>query len=172
MGASGSGKTMLLRAVADLDPHEGSVFLADIECRDLSGPEWRRRVGMLPSESQWWFDRVRDHFTDIEPQWLKRLGFTSGVLDNEVSRLSSGERQRLALLRLLCGRPAALLLDEPTANLDPENGAAAEHLILSYAKANEAPIIWVSHDLGQVRRLADRRYWLNDGRLRPESSAE
>ncbi|HRY16157.1 MAG TPA: ABC transporter ATP-binding protein, partial [Candidatus Competibacteraceae bacterium] len=53
-GVSGSGKSLLLRAIADLDPHSGEVWLDDQPRSRLSPPEWRRRVGLLPTESHWW----------------------------------------------------------------------------------------------------------------------
>ncbi|MBU3915148.1 ABC transporter ATP-binding protein, partial [bacterium] len=64
-GQSGCGKTMLLRSIADLDIHSGEVFLDDVEAGSTEAPEWRKKVGMLPAESQWWFDIVGDHFSEL-----------------------------------------------------------------------------------------------------------
>lgn len=164
-GPSGSGKTLMLRAIADLDSHGGRVLLGDVEDSRLSAPEWRRRVGLLPAESQWWHDTVGDHFSGIETAWLHTLGFNDGVMAWQVSRLSTGERQRLALLRLLGNRPEALLLDEPTASLDPDNVRRAEELIAAYRQEGESPVLWISHDPEQIRRVADRSYRMNAGRI-------
>ena len=128
-GPSGSGKTSLLRAIADLDEHEGNVSLDGIECNGLRAPDWRRRVGLLPAESDWWYEHVGEHFAAVSEDGLKQLGFDSSMLGRKVLRLSSGERQRLALLRLLANEPQVLLLDEPTASLDPKNTRRAEQLI-------------------------------------------
>jgi UDP-glucose/iron transport system ATP-binding protein len=164
-GPSGSGKTSLLRAIADLDVHEGNVLLDDIECNGLSGSQWRRRVGLLPAESTWWYEHVGEHFAAVGDGELKQLGFDRSVLERRVLRLSSGERQRLALLRLLANEPNVLLLDEPTASLDPKNTRGAEQLIAQYRRKHGAPILWVSHDPRQIKRVCDRHLRLVAGRL-------
>ena len=153
-GASGAGKSLFLRALADLDPHRGEVYLDDVPCSALPAPEWRRRVGLLPAESQWWHDTVGAHFhSGIDRRQADLLGFPPEVADWSIARLSSGEKQRLALLRLLRNRPEVLLLDEPTANLDPATGARVEELILSWQRENGGAVVWVTHDLDQARRL-------------------
>jgi ABC-type lipoprotein export system ATPase subunit len=167
-GPSGSGKTRLLRAIADLDPHEGGVSLGEIIQDQVPGPEWRRQVGFLPAESHWWHTLVRDHFPNSDPELLKALGLEKECLDWEISRLSSGERQRLALARLLMGRPRALLLDEPTANLDHNNSSRVERLIRDYRDSSGATVIWVSHDQGQRRRVGDRGFVIRDSNLEEE----
>lgn len=174
-GASGSGKSMLLRACADLDPHRGNLFLTENdterEAREFTAPRWRRRVGLLPAESQWWHDIVGDHYNgDVATPWLETLGFTTETLRWPVARLSTGERQRLSLLRTLSVRPRVLLLDEPTASLDPENVAAVEALIELYRIEEGAAILWVSHDPQQRVRVATRRYVMEDGGLREEGA--
>ncbi len=155
MGRSGSGKTLLLRAIADLDMNEGTVSL-DGQFRDeMSGPEWRKKVGLLASESKWWHESVGQHFKSSEFNFLCDLGFTDeSVLRWEVSRLSSGEKQRLALARLLSRSPNALLLDEPTANLDSDSVALVENVIDRYRKERCVPVIWVAHDVLQLNRVA------------------
>ena len=157
-GPSGIGKTLLLRSIVDLDCHDGRVLLDDVEAQTIDAPTWRQRIGMLPAESQWWFDTVGEHFSDISEEWLERLGFEDGTLRWEVSRLSTGERQRLALLRLLGNRPRALLLDEPTASLDVSNVGEVETIIREYRRAHVAPVLWVTHDPEQAKRVADRRF--------------
>lgn len=164
-GPSGAGKTLLLRALADLDAHQGEVYLDDTPCRRVRPPEWRRQVGLLPAESQWWKDTVGEHFTAVDENAFERLGFERDVLSWSIARLSSGERQRLAVLRLLANRPEALLLDEPTANLDPVNVKRVEELIQDYRRREQAAVLWVSHDAQQIQRLADRHLRIENGRL-------
>ena len=168
-GHSGAGKSRLLRAIADLDVHEGSVSCQGIAARDLKPSDWRRRVGMLAADSQWWRDRVEEHF-DTPPamEQLQALDLAPGLLGELVARLSSGERQRFALLRLLANRPRVLLLDEPTANLDPGNVTRVEKLVVEYMVTEDAGVLWVSHDPLQMTRVAHRKLWLEAGRLGPE----
>lgn len=164
-GESGSGKSQLLRAIADLDPHGGALMLAGVDACDMAPEQWRRQAGLLPPESSWWLPRACDHFTDGAAAGLERLGLDSAVLQRPVARLSSGERQRLALLRLLANGPRVLLLDEPTANLDADNTRRVEALIGDYLGAHAAAAIWVSHDRGQVARVANRHMALQGGHL-------
>ncbi|QTA90239.1 ABC transporter ATP-binding protein [Desulfonema magnum] len=166
MGPSGAGKTLFLRAIADMDPHTGKIFLNGTESAQISGHQWRRQVGLLPAESSWWLDTVGEHFDkNINKKWLSAVGFDADVAKWEISRLSSGERQRLALLRLLANRPECLLLDEPTANLDPENITRVEKFLETYQRENKPSVIWVSHDSEQLSRISTRCFILKNKSL-------
>ena len=157
-GCSGSGKTLLFRAIADLDPNQGIVVIKGKKREDFSGPVWRKKVGYLPAESSWWFPKVSQHFSSIEDAKLRDLGFLdTKIFDSEVSRLSSGEKQRLALVRLLSGLPEVLLLDEPTANLDDSTACLVETLIKNYCKKQGAAAIWVTHDRSQLERVSQNQ---------------
>ncbi len=164
-GPSGSGKSRLLRAIADLDPHEGEVRLGPHRQPATPAHCWRRWVMLVPAESQWWADTVGEHFLEPSSEGLAALGFTREVLDWQVSRLSSGEKQRLALLRAVSHEPRALLLDEPTANLDGETSQRLEDWVRSLARAERLPILWVAHDPAQIRRIADRHWRIVADRL-------
>ncbi|RME43145.1 MAG: ATP-binding cassette domain-containing protein [Deltaproteobacteria bacterium] len=164
-GPSGVGKSLMLRAIVDLIPHEGRVWLDGVESQEVPAPLWRRRVGMLPAESLWWFERVGDHFAATDPVRLGRLGFGPDVMAWPVRRLSSGERQRLGLLRLLANEPEVLLLDEPTASLDEENTLRVESLIADYRRERGAVVVWVSHSPAQIARVGERAFRLVAGRL-------
>ncbi len=165
-GPSGSGKTLLLRAIADLDPNQGRVRLGELIRDELPAPLWRRRIIYVPPEAHWWAETVRPHAARWPEDALDALGFAPEVLDWSVRRLSTGERQRLAVLRALARDPQALLLDEPTANLDPDNSARVERLLLDFARRQQAPLLWVSHDPAQRARVADAQRQLVGGRLR------
>jgi len=158
-GPSGSGKTRLLRAVADMDVNTGHMWLDGVACGDTAAPVWRRRVALLPAESAWWYDEVDRHFaTAPAVDRLRSLGFDEDAMHWRVDRLSSGERQRLAVLRLLSVEPRVLLLDEPTANLDEDNAARVESLVRDYLIRCDAAAIWVGHDNRQLQRVAARCY--------------
>ncbi len=164
-GPSGAGKTLLLRAIADMEPHTGEVCLNGIDSRSMPGPEWRRKVRMVPAESSWWFDTVGEHFNGIDKDWLEYFGFGEDVLNWDINRLSSGERQRLSIIRSFSDQPEVFLLDEPTANLDEENIIKTETFIADYLKENETMIIWISHDAAQLKRVAARVFVINNTRL-------
>lgn len=157
-GDSGCGKTRLLRAIADIDDCDGKVCIDDFCQQDLSGHEWRKVVCLLPAESQWWFDTVEPHFSGIHDNF-SRLGFEPEVMQWQLARCSSGEKQRLAILRMLANKPRVLLLDEPTANLDAENSARVESLLADYLKKNNAMAIWVSHNHAQLRRVSTNHHF-------------
>src|SRR6266704_3534645 len=98
MGPSGVGKSLLLRAIVDLDSSTGIVTLEAQARNTMAANEWRKRIALVPAESGWWSDRVRDHFPAKfdATELIGKLGL-AGSFDWEVGRLSSGERQRLAL---------------------------------------------------------------------------
>ncbi|MFS2020822.1 ATP-binding cassette domain-containing protein, partial [Massilia sp. CT11-108] len=95
---------------------------------------------------------------------LAALGLSPALLDTEIERLSTGERQRLALVRSLARRPRVLLLDEPTAALDPDAVARVEALLRARLAAGMAILI-VTHAGEQARRLAQRIFRLEQGKL-------
>jgi ABC-type iron transport system FetAB ATPase subunit len=169
-GPSGAGKSVLLRMLADLDPHEGTVLLDGQPCASMPAPHWRAQVVYQAAEPAWWEASAGAHFTPaqrgiVDPA-LAALGLSAALLDTEVERLSTGERQRLALVRSLAGRPRVLLLDEPTAALDPASVARAETLLAS-CLADGLAVLIVTHSAEQAQRLADRVFHLEDGRLAP-----
>ena len=160
-GRSGIGKTQLLRAITDLIPHTGLVSLDGVPCDTISAPTWRSRVTMIPSEPFWWYHSVGDHFSrDLGPESfekkLEAVGFSKDVLQWQITRLSTGEKQRLALVRGLCNTPSVLLLDEPCSSLDGYHTTLVENFILKYLQRNSASILWVSHDPDQLQRVTER----------------
>lgn len=166
LGPSGSGKTRILRAIADLDPAEGRVALDGRDRTQWRGPDWRRQVRYLASNAGWWGARVAMHFRD--PQRAAGAGTALGLPDDcmarQVSQLSTGQLQRLALLRSIEDGPAVLLLDEPTAALDEAAVAAVEALLRGLVAGGTA-LLLVTHSTEQAGRLAHRRLHLMDGRL-------
>ncbi len=166
-GRSGSGKSILLRMIADLDPHDGDALLDGDACSRMPAPAWRRMVTYVAAESGWWDERVGDHFaaTVDLTALLPQVGIDPDAPAWPVARLSTGERQRLALLRALCPENRVLLLDEPTSGLDRDNTGLVEAL-LRKRMANGTAILLVTHDPKQAQRMASRHYELEDGLLR------
>ncbi|WP_036665427.1 ABC transporter ATP-binding protein [Paludibacterium yongneupense] len=172
-GPSGAGKSLLLRAIVDLDPNAGEVWLDGVERARFPAPQWRRAVAYLPAEPGWWGDTVGEHFASPAAALpgLAALGLPDAALTWPVARASTGERMRLALVRALAGAPRVLLLDEPTAALDPASVAAVEALIAQYRQRG-LTVIWVSHDAAQARRVATRTLYCRDGRFSDEDENE
>lgn len=167
-GASGAGKTLFLRMVEDLDPNQGEVLLDGVRRADISAPEWRRQVPYVAAAPAWWAENVEDHFgVDLLPHaddLAGRLGIRPQQRRGPVARLSSGERQRLALVRALVLEPPVLLLDEPTGPLDPESVGRVEDVLRERAR-DGALVVLVSHDPEQPARLGALHYVMRDRRL-------
>jgi ABC-type transport system involved in cytochrome bd biosynthesis fused ATPase/permease subunit len=165
-GASGSGKTVLLRMIADLDPHEGKVTFAGIDRASLSAPEWRRLAGLVPARSGWWAETVGEHFApEHEATWqalATDLLLPAVLFERSVDEASTGERQRLGLIRALLAEPRLLLLDEPTASLDPASTQAVETVIAKRLAAG-ATVIWVTHDAAQASRMGSLTLHMHAG---------
>lgn len=164
-GPSGAGKTRLLRSIVDLDDHQGQVLVGGQTASSMSGPRWRQRVGLLPAHSHWWFETVAEHLPEVARAALKALGFDNGILEKPITQLSTGEQQRLALIRLMANEPEVLLLDEPTASLDPENVTRVESLVKQYRLRHNVAVLWVSHNQDQIKRVASRQLTIGHGQL-------
>ena len=171
-GQAGAGKSLLLRAIADLDPNTGRVSLNGKDRNDVAPNEWRRDVCYVPAESGWWLDHVGDHFEnpDIAAGYLVRLGFADDAMAWRVDRLSTGERQRMALLRAMVQGPKVLLLDEPTSALDSEATAKVESLLHEMIGSG-VTVILVTHDKAQAARMSSERYLIEKGALHLEGAA-
>ncbi len=169
-GPSGAGKSLLLRMIADLDVSEGSVRLGNMDRAGVTAPVWRRHVTYVAAEAGWWCARVADHFPSATrvaaADMAQRLGLDRDAMERSVATLSTGEKQRLALVRALVRRPRALLLDEPSSALD---AASVEHVeaLLRDTMADGTVLVLVTHDAAQAQRLGTARYRLEDGRLAP-----
>jgi ABC-type iron transport system FetAB ATPase subunit len=169
-GPSGAGKSVLLRMLADLDPHEGEVFLDGRSSKAMPAPAWRAQVVYQAAEPAWWEATAGAHFSDAQrgfaDKTLAALGLSPALLDTDIERLSTGERQRLALVRSLAAEPRVLLLDEPTAALDPDSVMRTEALLSSCLTRGMALLI-VTHSADQAQRLAQRILHFGHGKLNP-----
>ncbi len=166
-GRSGAGKSTLLRAIVDLDENHSplDVELNGISCLSLPPNIWRKRVGYLPAISYWWHQTIGEHFVS-PPEDMQALSLDEALLSSDIAHLSSGEKQRFALLRLLENKPQTLLLDEPTANLDVETTLKVEQFLLNYIQKNQIPCVWISHNHEQVRRVGNAELHLPQGHVK------
>ncbi len=165
-GPSGSGKSLMLRMIADLDPHDGEAWLDEVACSSTPPPVWRRRVAYVAAETGWWAEDVAPHFDDLAATraLAADMGLKVELLDGPLLRLSTGERQRLALMRALLNNPSVLLLDEPTGALD-EAATARVEAVLRRNLTSGTAILLVTHNPAQAARMAERRYVMRAGKL-------
>jgi ABC-type multidrug transport system ATPase subunit len=171
LGPSGSGKTLLLRAVADLDPNDGRVELDGHAREAMSGPAWRRLVTYLAAEPGWWAERAGAHFPEpaAAEDLIAPLGLREDAMARPVAELSTGERHRLALARVLVQSPRVLLLDEPTSGLDQDSTRAVEKILRARLAAGVA-VLFSSHDEDLAERLAGRRLRVRGGKVEEEAA--
>jgi ABC-type multidrug transport system fused ATPase/permease subunit len=163
-GPSGIGKTSLLRAIVRLDePAQGRVRVDGTDAREIDPRALRRRVGFVAQFPAMLPGTVRDNLAYALPEPTEDAGLAralaaaaldAGFLGRDAGRLSGGEQARVAIARALTRDPGALLLDEPTASLDPEATAAVEELLRRLAARGLALLV-VTHDAAQAERIAD-----------------
>jgi cobalt/nickel transport system ATP-binding protein len=179
LGPNGSGKTTLILALAGLlNARSGKVTLEGVELR-LQLPEARRRIGVLfqDPDDQLFNPTVMDElmFTldqlGLPPQDKERrvkevasLLNIEHILHRPVYSLSFGEKRRVALASILVYDPEYLLLDEPTANIDPGNLNIMLKVVCSLRKAGKG-ILLATQAVDLVNRLASRVYVMNEGRI-------
>lgn len=158
-GPSGAGKSLLLRMLADLDDNSGEVMLGDCERSTLSAPQWRRKVVYQSAEPAWWETTAGAHFTPpqlvLAQALLPQVGMGQPHLERDITLLSTGERQRMALVRSLANAPEVLLLDEPTAALDALSTQLVEQLLRRQLDLGLA-LLFVTHSEEQAARMGDR----------------
>jgi putative ABC transport system ATP-binding protein len=187
IGPSGAGKTVLLRALAMLDPvGEGTIHLRGRAIAQEAIPKYRSEVVYLhqrPALADGRVDAILEHPYSLKVHQTKRfdrnrivdlldrLGRDEGFLDKSSRDLSGGEAQIVALLRAIQLDPAILLLDEPTASLDQGTVRAIERLIARWLEEDSEgrALVWVSHDIEQARRVSTRSLAMQFGRLEPET---
>lgn len=174
-GPSGAGKSTMLRALNRLiEPASGEVYLDGQPTGAMDPLELRRRVGMifqLPAlfgasvgEEILYGPRLNGGDADAK-KLLESVGLDGSLAGREPQSLSVGQQQRVSIARALALRPEVLLMDEPTSSLDEAARDRIEGLIRDLNRREGLTIVLVSHDLGQVERLADRVILLADGRL-------
>jgi len=174
VGPNGAGKTTTLNCMAGLmvpDEGDAEVFGAPV------GParrEYRRDIGYLGEESgffqRWTAGRNLEYLAQLQPRWSRdrARGLAERLalpLDKPVNKLSRGNRTKLALVAALAHGPRLLLLDEPTAGLDPVVRAEVLDVLWEITEDGEHAVLYSTHVLSDINRLADELIFLRDGQL-------
>ncbi len=173
VGANGSGKSTLLRCLHGLlAPTEGSIERAAVPQAMVFQRPFMLRASCRANVALglWLSGRRRSQAWQEAAQALERVGL-GDALGRSARSLSGGQQQRLALARAWALRPQVLLLDEPTASLDPSAKKDIEALLAEFAQAG-ATLIFSSHNLGQVKRLASRVIYLDRGQVGVDAPTE
>lgn len=164
VGPNGSGKSTTIKAAVGLvRPTRGRVLVDGLDV--ARGPDARAGLGYLPQrvsypegvsarEAMRFYARLRSASVDDVERYLERMGLDDAA-DRPIDGFSGGMRQRLGIAIALLGRPRVLLLDEPSAALDPTGALLIRDLIGDIA-AEDTTILLSSHDLAEVSALADR----------------
>ena len=181
IGRSGSGKSTLLQILGGLDrPSGGKLYIEDKSIFDLSNNELcrlrRQRIGFVFQA----YNLLEEHTVkenilmplhldgrDIEPEFLEELVEAleiSDKLNRYPDQLSGGEQQRVAIARALASKPAILLADEPTGNLDPKTGDQVLRHLKALAARFHQTILLVTHDM-EIAAMADRVIRLHNGEV-------
>ena len=182
VGPSGAGKSTLLRAINRLiEPTSGEVYLDGEPARSLDPLELRRRVGMvfqIPAlfgssveEAVLYGARLSGKDADSR-RLLEVVGLDASLAERDPQSLSVGQQQRVTMARALALEPEAILLDEPTSALDEAARRRIEELVRDLNARLGLTMVFVSHDLAQVERVADRVVVLAEGRIVGEWEGE
>ena len=179
VGPSGSGKSTLLRLCNRLEvPSVGRVLFRGDDIASLDPLQLRRRVGMVFQVPTPFAGSVRDNLLVAAPEAdearqleaLRDADLDPSLLDRDAGALSGGEAQRVCLARTMISDPDVLLMDEPTASLDVDHRLALERQGCTLADRG-VPVVWVTHDLDQVRRVGDWVLRVEDGRVTASGSS-
>jgi len=188
VGPSGAGKSVLLRLLASLDaPSSGSLTWRGQAVTRRNILAYRRAIAYLAQRPAMFDGSVEDNLripytlaiyrdARYDPAavetLLKAAGRDARFLAKNADELSGGEAQITALIRVLQLRPTVLLLDEPTAALDPDSAATVEAMVDSWFQSSPtAALAWISHDPSQAQRIGNRTLYMEAGRVQERGQA-
>lgn len=179
VGPNGAGKTTLLMALARLlKPATGEILFDGASIWDISATEYRRRIALVMQDPLLFDRSVYDNVamglrfrglptSQIKPKvdhWLEKLGIAHYARRNAL-KISGGESQRVSLARALVLEPDLLLLDEPFAALDPPTRLSLLNELRVILDAGKITTVFITHNLGEAKVLADRMMLIHDGRI-------
>jgi tungstate transport system ATP-binding protein len=188
IGPSGAGKSTLLRIINLLTPpSDGEIFFTGkpVPANGNDRLALQRRMALVFQQTLLFKDSVWNNVA----YGLKARGFSKTVIKERVDllleqvglkelafrradTLSGGEAQRVAIARAVAFEPDLLLLDEPTANLDPGNIVLIEEMITNLAREKDITVVMVTHNIFQARRIADQVIFINQGKIVEMGSTE
>ncbi|RSL28982.1 energy-coupling factor transporter ATPase [Salibacterium salarium] len=193
IGRTGSGKSTLVQHVNGLlKPTSGRLFIGDQEIHPKTKRKeikaLRKKVGMVFQypEHQLFEDTVEkdilfgpknaglslDHTKRKLPALLEQVGLDESILTRSPFELSGGQMRRTAIAGVLAMEPEVLILDEPTAGLDPEGQDAMMRLFQEWHRDKQATIIMITHQMEEVSRLAERIVVMDEGNIKMQGTAE
>ncbi|HTT08195.1 MAG TPA: ABC transporter ATP-binding protein [Gammaproteobacteria bacterium] len=177
LGANGAGKTTTLAMLLGLvTPTAGriTIFGLDmsqhryrcLERMNFSSPYVELPQSLSVRENLTVYARLYD--VKNRPQRLRQLAeelAIGGIMDRKYRTLSAGQKTRVTLAKALLNDPDLILLDEPTASLDPDNADRVRGLLLAYQQRTQATVLLSSHNMSEVERICDRVMIMRTGRL-------
>lgn len=184
VGPSGSGKSTLLRCLNRLiEMDEGDVELEGKNIRSLAPVALRRKIVLVHQESAMFEGTVFENVSfgpalrgEVDPahinNCLGEAGLPAEFGEKDATKLSGGEKKRVALARALALRPRLLLLDEPTAGVDPKRIEQVEKTILNFTKNHNLTVLWVTHHVEQAKMVSNRIANLKDGTVKEVTKTE
>ncbi|MCZ0702947.1 putative ABC transport system ATP-binding protein [Natronobacillus azotifigens] len=178
VGESGSGKTTLLRLLNRLTSYDsGEIFYQNQLIKDIDPVELRRNVVMLPQTPAIFSGTIKDNLliglkfsektmpTDQQLGDMLKLVHLKKDLDQDAEKLSGGEKQRVALGRVILMQPEVLLLDEPSSALDEETEHTIIEALVNYSKENKKTLIMVTHSTKLASEFADEIIKIKEGQF-------
>lgn len=178
IGPSGSGKSSLLRCLNRLESiSAGTILYNGQDIHTLPILELRCHVGMVFQKTAVFDGTVADNIAfgpklrnetlknDAISKLMQMVSLDENLRDRSAQELSGGQEQRLSIARALANQPDVLLVDEPTSALDPVITHRIEDILLRLKNDTGLTLIWVSHDVEQARRIADRVLMIEDGQV-------
>jgi len=179
VGRSGGGKSTFLKLLNNMiSSKKGKIKFKGKNIEEYNPIKLRREILMLPQNPVIFSGTIRDNFTitlqynDLELQndqryneLLKKVGLSNQNLDSSAEKLSGGEKQRLALARILLLDPNTLLLDEPSSALDEETEELIIDMVVNFINEKNGTLVMVTHSKEIAKRYADRIITINEGSL-------
>lgn len=179
VGRSGGGKSTFLKLLNNMiSAKTGNIRFKGENIEEYNPIKLRREILMLPQNPVIFSGTIRDNFTitlqynDLElkddkryNELLQKVGLSNQNLDSSAEKLSGGEKQRLALARILLLDPDILLLDEPSSALDEETEELIIDMVVNFINQKNGTLVMVTHSKEIAKKYADRIITINEGSL-------